>query len=144
MADAFDVSGHCLCGAVSYKAKAASNDVSACHCTMCRRWSAGPFIAFIHEGSVNFSGSENIAVYKSSDWAERGFCKVCGSPLYYHLSGSAYYALSASTIDDQSRLRLARQIFIEEKPPYYDFANDTPCLTGAEAVAAFAASRETQ
>lgn len=133
------VTGRCLCGAVSYRIETANRHADVCHCTMCRRWSAGPFIAFGHDGPIAFSGAENIGVYKSSEWAERAFCKVCGSPLYYHLLGSEFYALSAGTIDDQSRLSLSKQIFIDEKPDYYDFANETPKLTGAEFIAAFQA-----
>lgn len=133
------VTGHCLCGAVSYRVETQKTDTDVCHCGMCRRWSAGPYIAFGHNGPVAFSGAENIGVYKSSEWAERAFCKVCGSPLYYHLLGSEFYALSAGTLDDQARLSLSKQIFIDEKPDYYEFANDTPKLTGEEFIAAFQA-----
>lgn len=135
------VTGRCLCGGVRYQLETAKREVDVCHCGMCRRWSSGPFIAFGHEGTIAFEGAENVGVYKSSEWAERAFCKVCGSPLYYHLLGSGFYALSAGTLDDQSRLTLSQQIFIDEKPPYYDFANDTPRLTGAEFIAAFEAAK---
>ena len=36
--------GHCLCGGVKITARAASNHVGACHCTMCRRWGGGPLM----------------------------------------------------------------------------------------------------
>jgi hypothetical protein len=138
------ISGRCLCGAVTFKADIAKREVDICHCSMCRRWSAGPYIGLGHDGTVAFAGADNIGVYKSSEWAERAFCKVCGSSLYYHLLGTDHYSFSASTLDDQSRLVLTLQIFIEEKPAYYDFANDTPKLTGAEAFAAFESSAKTE
>jgi hypothetical protein len=133
------VKGRCLCGAVTFAAEVAKLDVDACHCDMCRRWSAGPYIGLPYDGAVSFTGAENIGVYPSSEWAERGFCKVCGSSLYYHLSGTDHYSFSAGALDDQSGLRLVAQIFIDEKPDYYALANDTPKLTGAEAFAAFQA-----
>ena len=134
------VSGRCLCGAVTFKADIATREVDVCHCSMCRRWSAGPYIGLGHDGAVTFEGADNIGVYKSSEWAERAFCKVCGSSLYYHLLGTDHYSFSANAIDDQSEFILTSQIFIDEKPPYYDFANDTPKLTGAQVFAAFNSS----
>src|SRR5690349_1779223 len=142
MASTLDVSGHCLCGAVKFKAAVAKRDVDICHCDMCRRWSAGPYIGLPHDGAVAFEGADNIATYKSSEWAERAFCKVCGSSLYYRLSGTDHYSFSANALDDQGGLVLTSQIFIEEKPGYYDFANDTPKLTGAEVIAAFEAKSQ--
>ncbi len=138
------IGGRCLCGAVSFSAVAAKRDVDICHCGMCRRWSAGPFIGFPHDGEVVFEGAENIGLYKSSEWAERAFCRVCGSSLYYHLLGTDHYSFSAGVLDDQSGLTLTQEIFIDEKPAYYDFANDTPKLTGAEVFAAFEADSETR
>ncbi|HEX2842757.1 GFA family protein [Hyphomicrobium sp.] len=138
------VTGKCLCGAVTFAADVSTRDVDACHCSMCRRWSAGPYIGLSHNGPVTFTGAENIGAYKSSEWAERGFCKVCGSSLFYHLLGTEHYSFSANALDDQSGFSLTSQIFIDEKPAYYDFANDTPKLTGAEVFAAFAKAGEAE
>jgi hypothetical protein len=138
------IRGRCLCGAVTFAAEVAKREVDVCHCGMCRRWSAGPCIGLGHDGAVAFEGAENIGVYKSSEWAERAFCKVCGSSLYYHLLGTDHYSFSAGALDDQSGLVLTSQIFIDEKPAYYDLANDTPKLTGAEVFAAFSGSAKTE
>ena len=35
-------------------------------------------------------------------------------------------------------MSLANQVFIDEKPAYYDFANKTGTMTGAEVLALFA------
>jgi hypothetical protein len=129
---------------VTFTAEVAKREVDICHCAMCRRWSAGPYIGLGHDGAVAFGGTENVGVYKSSDWAERAFCKVCGSSLYYHLLGTDHYSFSAGALDDQSRLVLTKQIFIDEKPAYYDLANDTPKLTGAQAFASFNSSAKTE
>ncbi len=132
-----EVSGKCLCGAVTFTADVAKRDIDACHCDMCRRWSAGPYIGLPHDGAVAFTGGESLGVYKSSEWAERGFCKACGSSLFYHLLGTDHYSFSVNALNDQRGFRLTSQIFIDEKPDFYDFANDTPKLTGAEVFAAF-------
>ncbi|WP_072390467.1 GFA family protein [Hyphomicrobium sp. CS1GBMeth3] len=134
------ISGRCLCGAVTFSADVAKREVDICHCNMCRRWAAGPYIGLPHDGEVAFKGAENIGVYKSSEWAERGFCKVCGSSLFYHLLGTDHYSFSAGVLDDQSGLVLTAEIFIDEKPDYYAFSSDVPKRTGAEAFAAFEAN----
>ncbi|HCJ16022.1 MAG TPA: hypothetical protein DHV57_01240, partial [Hyphomonas sp.] len=78
--------------------------------------------------------------YQSSDWAERAFCKTCGSHLYYHLKFHDHFALSAGLFQEADLSKLSQQIFIDEKAAYYDLANDTPMLTGEEAFAAFEAA----
>ncbi len=134
------LSGGCLCGAVRFIATPKNHDVGVCHCSMCRRWSAGPFFAMECEGAVQVANPSSLGVYRSSEWAERCFCKTCGSVLFYRLVGKDFTAISAEAIDDGSRLRLASQIFIDEKPAYYEFANKTQSMTGAEVFAAFGAS----
>jgi hypothetical protein len=139
------ISGRCLCGAVRFATRApVGRAIDICHCAMCRRWSSGPFIGIGYDGEVVFEGASSLGVYKSSEWAERGFCKQCGTSLYWHYRGSDHYSFAVGTLDDQSGLELAYQIFIDEKPPYYELANDTPRLTGAEAMAAFEARRTTE
>lgn len=129
--------GRCLCGAVTFSFAAARHDVDVCHCAMCRRWTAGPFLSVPHHGTITFEGGQNIGIYNSSEWGERAFCKVCGTPLYWRFRGSDEYAMSAGALDDQSGLTLATEIFIDEKPAYYAFANETKQMTGEEAMAAF-------
>ena len=80
----------------------------------------------------------NLGVYRSSEWAERAFCKQCGTPLFYRLIGQDMYFVSAEAFDNRDDYALKSQIFIDEKPAYYDFANKTHNMTGAEVFAAFA------
>jgi hypothetical protein len=137
-----NVTGRCLCGGVTFSVAAGRREVDACHCNMCRRWSAGPYIGFPHDGELILQGGDNVSLYKSSEWAERAFCKRCGSSLYYHLLGTDHYSFSAGLLDDQDGLSLTQEIFIDEKPGYYDLANSTPKLTGAEVFAAFEAKSD--
>jgi hypothetical protein len=134
------ITGGCLCGAVRFRAVLQSPDVEACHCSMCRRWSAGPYLS-VHCASVEIDDAANLGIYRSSDWAERGFCTKCGTSLLYRLIDAPVYAVSAEAIDENAQFELTRQIFVDEKPAYYEFANETEKLTGAEVFAAFQASQ---
>ncbi|MCG8652393.1 MAG: GFA family protein [Pirellulales bacterium] len=138
MGDSGGRTGGCLCGKVRYKTTKPVDTVSVCHCDMCRRWNGGPAFAFECEKAVEFEGADNIVHYRSSDWAERGFCGICGSNLYYRFVESGYYSLNVGTLDDQSGLTLENQIFIDEKPDFYRFANETTMMTGEEIFALYA------
>lgn len=134
--------GQCLCGKVTFSTPAVS-EVGICHCEMCRRWSGGPSIAAHFKSKPEIEGEEFIAWYSSSDWAERGFCSQCGSNLFYRLKGGAPdFVVCAGAYDDQSGFKVTAQIFIEEKPDYYDFAGDIPSMTGEEVFAMYAAGNE--
>ena len=137
MTEELNLTGQCMCGTVKVSATAKKPSVVACHCDMCRRWSAGPFMA-VNCQIVTFEGQENIGRIRSSDWAERGFCTRCGSNLFYHLIESSDYQIAAGLFDDQSKLRMSLQIFTDRKPDFYEFANDTRLMTAAEVVATFA------
>lgn len=132
-----DISGHCLCGAVTYKAKAASHDVRVCHCSMCRRWTGGPLMYIDVEGAPAFTGYDQIGIYQSSPSGERGFCKRCGSVLFWKVAGKEQYTFTAGSLDAPDGLCLAKEIFIEDKPAFYDFAGATEKLYGSDAMAVY-------
>lgn len=138
--------GHCLCGAIRITipvaGASAQTHVDVCHCDICRRWSGGPMMAIDGGKQVQFEGEENIAVYASSEWADRGFCNKCGSNLFYRLKEQQHYFFMADLFDQDDTKQLKQQLFIDEKPAYYSFANDTRNLTGEELFAQFNASKE--
>ena len=134
--------GQCLCGKVRFTVRQDVSEVGACHCIMCRRWAGGPLLVLEGDYPVEFEGEENIVTYRSSDWAERGFCGTCGSNLFYRLVDSGKTIMSAGTLDDQSGLTFTDQVFIDEKPVYYSFANETKNMTGEELFAMYAPKDE--
>lgn len=128
--------GSCLCGSVTIEAPD-REQVSVCHCGMCRRWGGGPLLA-VHVGQeIGITGADHLTVFKSSDWAERGFC-ACGTHLYYKLLTNSEYIIPAGLFQDIPQLKLDEQIFIDHKPTYYSFANATRQLTEAEVFAQYA------
>ncbi len=127
--------GSCLCGAVSVEAEA-HNDVGLCHCNMCRRWSGGPMFS-VHCGSNVTLQGDSITRYQSSDWAQRGFCSCCGTHLFYYLMPANEYILPAGLFQDEV-FTLTSEIFIDEKPDFYAFKNETHKMTGQEVFEQFA------
>ena len=132
MTEAVNKNGSCLCGAVSFTTSNFSKKVGACHCGMCRKWGGGPFMEVDCGTNISFKGEENITVYNSSDWAERGFCKKCGSHLFYRLKESNQHMVPVGLFDDQEPFVFDSQVFIDKKPSFYSFANQTNDMTEAE------------
>ncbi|MEO1014475.1 MAG: GFA family protein [Pseudomonadota bacterium] len=134
--------GRCLCGAVTFKATPQQHDdglhVDVCHCGMCRRLIGGPLMAVSLAGPPKIDNDAHLGVYSSSDWAERVFCKKCGSNLFYRFKDGTMHSVNAGALDDLSCATFPVEIFIDEKPDFYDFAGDRKRMTGAEVIAAFA------
>ena len=84
---------------------------------------------------VSIEGEDHIATYSSSEWAERGFCRNCGTHLFYRLKQNQHYALPIGLFDEGHQWEFSEQIFIDHKPPYYTFADDTRNLTEEEVFA---------
>lgn len=134
-------SGKCLCGAVRFVAEDVDPAFGACHCSMCRAWASGTFLATHAEG-LAFEGEDHIALYPSSAWAERAFCKTCGTNLFYRITAEGPHEgsihISIGVLDDLEGMHLAREVFIDEKPACISLVGDTEKLTGAELFAMFA------
>lgn len=130
--------GHCLCGAVSVElVRDLPVAVGVCHCRMCRRWGGGPLFALESGPDTHFVEVQPnaLARYASSDWAERGFCRQCGTHLFYRLVESGVYEIPVGLFDPDSPFELHQQIFVDEKPVFYALANHTRMLTGEEVFA---------
>lgn len=137
MSEKISATGICLCGAVTLKVSALSTHIGACHCSMCRTWSGGPLFSANCGKEVTIDGEDSLGVFNSSAWAERGFCKVCGSNLFYRIKASGQYLANPEIFGKQD-FQFTHQVFIDEKPTYYEFSNATKNMTGAEVFAIFA------
>ena len=83
-------------------------------------------------------GGEVLGVYNFSEWAERMFCKECGTHIFYHLKGTERYSVPVGLLDGNQKFEFTEQIFIDKKPDYYEFSNKTDMLTEAEVFAKYA------
>ncbi|HET7410304.1 MAG TPA: GFA family protein [Paracoccaceae bacterium] len=138
MAETRRLAGGCACGAVRFTAEA-PREYGVCHCETCRRWTGGPNLAVDCGSGVEIEGP--VSVWNSSDWAERGSCARCGSPLFYRLKATGAHYLAVGAFDDQEGWEMTEQIFIDAKPAHFAFANETRTMTEAEVMAAWAASQ---
>ncbi len=126
--------GRCLCGDLRFEALIGARVARACHCSMCRRWSGGVFLA-AECRSVTVAAERALGVYSSSEWGERCFCKTCGSTLFWRSKDGKHTAVSIQAFARPSGFRLVSQIYIDDKPDCYSFAEETKNMTGAEFIA---------
>jgi hypothetical protein len=106
---------------------------------MCRKWGGSPLLAFEGGTQVQFDGADSITVFSSSAWAERGFCRTCGSHLFYRLKKEGHYWVPVGLLDEKEAWIFDQQVFIDEKPSFYSFANKTKNLTGDQVFAQYSA-----
>nr|WP_256371442.1 GFA family protein [Stappia sp. ES.058] len=117
--------------------------MGACHCSICRRWSGGVFMAVGCRG-VEIEDPAAVGVYSSSGYGERVFCKKCGSSLIWRMRDGSHSSVSAQAFDDPRVFAFTSEIFIDEKPDSYSFADSTQKMTGAEVFALFAPNQDPQ
>lgn len=112
--------GQCLCGAVRYRVDGRLRPVIACHCTQCRR-ATGHYMAATAamREHITIDGAENITWFTSSDTARRGFCRHCGSNLFWEGKDRPHISITAGSLDSPTGLKLGRHIFVADKGDYY-------------------------
>ena len=126
------MNGQCLCGHVQFSVIAKSNNITACHCSICRKQSGGISLALEVDGrSLIFQDQSMLAIFHSSEWAHRGFCKNCGTIIFWQLNDQSYCNVNHFLINFElaTQLTLTTEIFIEDKPEYYEFSNKTHKMT---------------
>ena len=129
--------GGCLCGAIRYRLLTEPRGVLLCHCKQCRR-SHGHFAAYtaVPNDKLVVDNEESIQWYQSSNAAQRGFCRICGSNLFWRPAAHDYTSVAAGTLDEPTGLRLEAQIFVDDAGDYYALPTDTPAFPATRGVQA--------
>jgi hypothetical protein len=119
--------GSCLCGAVAFSTPGPLRDVAICHCKMCRRWH-GHVGAYTDAPKVTlaFRESRGLAWYHASDIARRGYCRECGSSLFWEAFDRDTISITAGAFDDPTGLKTTLQIYVEDKGDYYEVDKAIP------------------
>lgn len=124
-------SGGCLCGAVLYTMSGPLRPVVFCHCEQCRRTS-GHHVAATACGvdDLVINNDEGLRWYRSSEYAERGFCKRCGGNLFFRPFHGKHVSVMAGTLDTPTGLEGAAHIFVDSKSDYYLIGDGLPQHAG--------------
>lgn len=132
--------GGCLCGAVRFSTTARLRDVIFCHCSQCRRQTGLYYAATsVPKADLVIAGAENLTWYAASDAARRGFCKCCGSALFWEPATADYMAILAGAFDDPSTLTAGYHICTAGRATFYAIADGLPEYPQGTAETAIAA-----
>lgn len=94
------MTGGCQCGRVRYTAEIADDEAYLCHCRMCQRATGGVSIAFRNVPLADVTWQREPDRYRSSSFAQRGFCRECGTPLTYERDGADRLDLTVGSFDE--------------------------------------------
>lgn len=124
--------GGCLCGAVRYEVKGLLRDVVNCHCSMCQRLH-GNFGPHFKARKVNIKITKDVGLawYKASEIAQRGFCRACGSSLFWEPFDLDATGIIAGSLDGPTGLRTIGHIFVGEKSDFYEITDSLPQYAGS-------------
>jgi hypothetical protein len=126
------IQGSCLCGAVRLEIQEPLEHApEACHCSQCRKHTGTYLIATnVRRSALTVLGEESVTWYRSSDTVERGFCRVCGSTLFWrpNMPGYAWTSVALGCIDTPLSLRVAKHTFVGNKGGYYEINDGAPQL----------------
>ncbi len=119
--------GGCLCGTVRYTIEGDIGGVSYCHCSQCRR-QTGHYLASVGvpDSQIRIEGLDAVGWYAASESARRGFCRTCGSVLFWRPVEGGHYAVAAGSFDVPSGLAEENHIFVTDKGDYYEIDDGLP------------------
>ncbi len=119
--------GSCLCGGVDFTIESELENPIACHCKQCRQQSGHFFSAIpAPKDAVKFSSRETLTWYRASDFASRGFCRDCGSTLFWRRDEGATVMVAMASLDKTDDLTLSAHYWTDFKGDYYRIADDLP------------------
>jgi hypothetical protein len=120
----------CLCGACRFSLPGPAGAITACHCHQCRSLSGHYSASFdVEEQAVAWQVKDGLAEYRTKGGGVRGFCKGCGSSLWFRAADGGF-SVEAGAVDGPTGGRLSAHIFVAEKGSYYQIDDGLPQFPG--------------
>ena len=112
--------GGCQCGAVRYRIDQALENAHICHCRMCQK-AFGNFYAplvSVRQAKLTWTRGEPKK-FRSSNFASRGFCGECGTPLLFDVVARDTINVVLGALDDPEAVKPTFQCGSAEKMPWF-------------------------
>ena len=121
------VTGGCLCGRVRFTVTGSLRDVIVCHCSLCRRAGTGPAAyTGAARDALRLDREETLTWFVDANGRSRGFCRDCGSSLFWQAAEATEISVSAGAVDPAATLRVLRHIFVADRGTWEPFPTDAP------------------
>ena len=124
--------GGCACGAIRYACAGAPRYMGNCHCRDCQQATGSAYLpaVMVKENEFSLLSGEPVWFERPSDRGHpmrRAFCPACGSPLFLvNGANKAVRVLYAGSLDDPSRYRPSREIYVASAQPWCLLHPDLP------------------
>jgi hypothetical protein len=122
--------GSCLCGGVKYEIHGELRNALYCHCSVCRKAHGTAFRARAAVRAREFrfvQGKELITFYESSPGNQRGFCRICGSPIVSRFDVNPdWLGLPLGALDDDPGVKPMMHVYVGAKASWHDITDDLP------------------
>jgi hypothetical protein len=124
--------GGCYCGEIRYEADGAPFNESCCHCSICRRTTGAPFVAWFSVARERFRFvSGQPARFQSTPQATRSFCPRCGTQLTFeHRDHPDEIDVTTCSLDEASRLPPRDHIHTASEVGWIRLADGLPAFAG--------------
>jgi len=98
--------GGCFCGAIRYETAGTPFHQTNCHCSICRRTTGAPFVAWFSVPRSEFRLVQGTpARFRSTPKGMRSFCPTCGTQLTFeHDDASGEIDVTTCSLDDPELL----------------------------------------
>ena len=120
--------GGFLCGSVRYRIEGEVFDAGYCHCSMCRKASGAPAVAWASvrkDGFRLFEGEPRR--FRSSPRVERAHCGACGAQLLFdNLDEAGSIDFAIATLDDPNGVEPGFHIYDAERITWFDAGSGLP------------------
>lgn len=98
--------GGCFCGAIRYATPGTPFHQTSCHCSICRRTTGAPFVAWFSVPRSEFQLVQGTPTrFRSTPKGMRSFCPDCGTQLTFeHDDAPDEIDVTTSSLDDPELL----------------------------------------
>lgn len=124
------LTGGCQCGALRYRLRTWPKRASICFCRMCQKASGNPFMTFASVPLADLEWTHGtLATFASSNLAERGFCKACGTPLTYRFTEGSTISVTFGSLDEPNAVEPSTRYNAEGEPDWCRNIDALPAKT---------------
>jgi len=119
--------GSCICRAITFSYDGDLSAPSICHCRECRKHSG--FLEAstdVAQSGLTIHDETHLGWYQSSEKVRRGFCKTCGSTLFWDPVFHDWTAIAMGAFDTPTGVKVKGHIFTAEKGDHYDINDGLP------------------
>ena len=122
--------GNCLCRKVRFGFESKPDNVSICHCSICRLTTGSAFGVYAKVSNTEFKlidGADHLRSYNVTENLSTHFCRDCGSTVFathVEYPGSTYVSLGA--MQEDSGIRPAYHEFVGSKASWFEIEDSLP------------------